>query len=174
LLDEFWNAEEYLDGQFQSEVERFAGFLQRRIADGAVSSPFAAELLEFELALNTLKFLPRQDLLRQIAGLPLPEPDTPCRLHPLARIVLFRHDPTALFAAARHAGPWPDVPRRDAVMALSLVHGAPSLTRLPVQACCRRADGSRQIAGPLTPRLAPELAEAGLLVPSSNATRAGG
>src|SRR5258708_25548254 len=87
LIDQFWDAEGFQDGQFQSEVERFGGFLRQRIAQGEVGSPFAGELLEFELAKNALEFSPRKEVLRKLSSRPPPEVSTPLELHPLARIV---------------------------------------------------------------------------------------
>jgi len=165
LLDQFWDAKDYQDGQFQSEVERFAAFLRQRIADGAVSSPFAAELLEFELALNALEFAPRKGLLLEIASLPPPEPDTPCRLHPLARISRFRHDPAVLLAAAaRGVMPALDLPQQDAVIVVSVVDSALDIVQLPAQDCRALAEDAGAIQS-LTPRRAPTLANARLLVP---------
>jgi len=165
LLDQFWDAKDYQDGQFQSEVERFGDFLRQRIADGVVSNPFTAELLEFELALNVLKFAPRKQLLGEIASLPPPGPDTPCRLHPLARIVRFRHDPaTLLTAAARGVIPSPNIPEQETLIVLSVVNGDMSVMRLPDETCHALANGT-QIIELVTPRLAPALAEAALLVP---------
>lgn len=165
LLDEFWDTKDYQDGQFQSEVDRFAAFLRQRLADGTVSSPFTAELLDFELALNALEFGPRKALLREIESLPPPEPDAPCRLHPLARLVSFRHDPAVLLpAAATGVMPAPDLPEQDSLVLLCVVNGAPSIMQLSEQVRRALADAAQDIA-PLTPRLAPELAKAGLLVP---------
>ena len=166
LLDQYWEMKHFQDNQFHSEVERFGAFLRQRLADGTISSPFTAELLQFELALNALEFSPRKELLRELEKLPPAQPDTPCRLHPLARIVRFRHDAaTLLAAAARGVMPAPDLPEQDTLVALSFMNGTASLTQLPDDACRLLADGD-QITEPLTPRLAPELAEAGLLVPS--------
>jgi hypothetical protein len=167
LVDQFWDAKEYQDGQFQSEVERFGAFLRQRVADGAVSSPFAGELLEFELAMNALEFGPRKELLRELASLQPPESDTPCRLHPLARIVRFRHDPSVLLAAAaRGAMPAPDLPKHEALVVLSVVDGDLKVVQLPDGACRAFVDAATQTVEWLTPRLAPALADAGLLVPS--------
>jgi hypothetical protein len=166
LLDQFWEAKDYQDGQFQSEVERFGTFLRQHIADGVVSNPFTAELVEFELALNALKFAPRKQLLGEIACLPPPDPDTPCRLHPLARIVRFRHDPAVLIAAAaRGEMSSSNIPQQETVIVLDVVNGDVSVRQLPVETCHALAGGTQSME-PLTPRLAPALADAGLLVPS--------
>src|SRR5579864_1813353 len=59
LIEEYWAGENYRDGQFKSEVERFSVFLRRRIAAGSIASAFTRDLLAFELARNTLEFGPR-------------------------------------------------------------------------------------------------------------------
>ena len=168
LLDEFWDAKIYRDGQFSSEVERFAAFLRKRIADGIVSSPFTAELLEFELKLNALRSAPRKQLLREVKTLPAPGPDTPCRIHPLARLVRFHHDPDALLdAAERNVIASANIPRRESLLALSLVDGEVRVIQLPDD--IRRAlDDDGQFLESLTPQLAPALADAGLLVERRN------
>ncbi|MGD0151926.1 MAG: hypothetical protein ABSB77_25390 [Xanthobacteraceae bacterium] len=168
LLDEFWDAKIYRDGQFSSEVERFAAFLRKRIADGIVSSPFTAELLEFELKLNALRSAPRKQLLREVKTLPAPGPDTPCRIHPLARLVRFHHDPDALLdAAERNVIASAKIPRRESLLALSLVDGEVRVIQLPDD--IRRAlDDDGQFLESLTPQLAPALADAGLLVERRN------
>lgn len=165
LLDDFWDAETYRNGQFPREVERFAAFLRKRIADRIVSNPFTAELLEFELALHALRFTPRQRLQREIKAAAAPDPDTPCRLHPLARLVRFGHDPNALLdAAERGAIVAATIPSRATLIAVSVANGDVSVIELPDEIRSVLADDG-QLRDPVTPRLAPALAQAGLLVP---------
>jgi hypothetical protein len=165
LLEAFWNARNFRDGQFQSELDRWASFLRQRIADGTVLSPFTAELLEFELALNSLNFAPRKKCLAEIADLPAPGPDTPCRLHPLARIVAFRHDPVALLAAAaRGELASSDIPECKSLVVLHAVDGDIGVMLFAEETFHAPGDGAA-MTKPLTPRRAPELSAAGLLVP---------
>ncbi len=166
LMDRFWDAREYRDGQFHSEVERFGTFLRRQIANGAVASPFAGELLDFELARNELEFGPRKAVLRELAKLLPPQDDTPCRLHPLARIVRFKHDPAALLTAAAAGTFPPDLPRQQTSVVLSMLAGGIEIMQLADTACGAFDDLTSPDAAPLTPRRAPELARAGLLVRS--------
>jgi hypothetical protein len=163
LIEEFWDAKAYRDNQFQSEVERFGAFLRRHIAEGAVESPYAGELLAFELAKNALEFSPRKAVLRELAGVASPGSDTRLRLHPLARIVRFDHDPGALLvAAAEGALPTPDLPPRETFVVLSVADGALTAMQLLDEA----DDGSAppHVEPPLAP-FAGALARAGLLVP---------
>jgi hypothetical protein len=169
LMDQFWDAQEFRDGQFQSEIERFAIFLRRRIADRTIASPFAGELLEFELAIAELEFGPRKEVLRELAGLPPPQAETPCRLHPLARIVRFKHDPTALLGAAATGVFPPDIATSDALLVLSVRDSELRIFQLSDTTCCNFDDLSPPGVGPLIPRLVPELRDAGLLVPSGRA-----
>lgn len=164
LLDEFWDAETYRDGHFPREVERFAAFLRDRIADGRVASPYTAELLEFELALDALRLAPRRQLLQDMRSLPAPDADTPCRLHPLVRLVRFRHDPDALLdAASRRLIASATIASQQTLVALSMVNGDVDVIQLPEDVCRMVGDDGR-LCEPLTPRLAPALAAADLLV----------
>jgi hypothetical protein len=108
LIDEFWEVQNYRDGQLKSESERFGDFLRERIASGVIASPFAGELLDFELAKAELEFAP-------------PATDT----HVRSRLVRFRHDPIeVLGAAAREAIPLHALPEVDALVMLRLVDGS--------------------------------------------------
>lgn len=167
LMDQFWDAQDFMDGQFHSEVERFASFLRRRIADRTIASPFAGELLEFELARAELEFGPRKEVLRELAGLPPPQAETPCRLHPLARMVRFKHDPTVLLGAAATGVFPPDIAATDALLVLSLVDPELRVFRLSDATRCIFDDRDPPGVRRLTPRLVPELLNAGLLVPSA-------
>jgi hypothetical protein len=130
LIDQFWDVKGYRDGQFKSEVERFGIFLRQRVTTGAIVSPFVGELLDFELARNELEFTPRKQILRAIAHLGPPKADTPCRLHPLARLVRFRHDPRVLLrAAANGIMPPPDLPETEVLVVLSVINGALRVTQ---------------------------------------------
>lgn len=145
-----------------SEIERFAQYLKARIAEGTIACPFTGELLDYELAVNALEFSPRSRVLRELAGHPIHGPDTPCRLHPLARLVHFRHEPLVVLKAAAQGGvPSPDLPEQDAFVIVSVLDGARTVFRVPDEVTALFSGGCDR----LTPRLAPPLADAGLLVP---------
>jgi hypothetical protein len=165
LIDEFWTVKNYKDGQFKSEVERFGAFLRERIAAGAVANPYVGEVLAFELARNELEFGPRRSVMRAVARLPPLQSDQPCRLHPLARLVRFRHDPQAIFAAlAAGTAPPPDLPEVEAFVVLSVAEGDLKVLRLGEGAPCVDDKESPCPTWPVA-RVAPELADAGLLLP---------
>jgi len=166
LIDQFWEAKDYRDGQFKSEVERFGIFLRQRIAVGEILSPFVGELLDFELARNELEFSPRKQVLRTIPHLGPPKADRPCRLHPLARLVRFRHDPSVLLrAAAEGIMPPPDLPETEMIVVLSVMDGALTVMQLASVTLFRSDNAASGLVAWPAPRFAPALADAGLLVP---------
>ena len=98
IAERFWDAN-LTDLQFATEVDRFAAFLRGLELD----EPLLEEVLSFELATNELRFLPRRALGEEAehsAGDGL-------ALHPLVRVVRFRHDPAALLELLAAAAPLP-------------------------------------------------------------------
>lgn len=89
LLDEateFWKGFKETRMQFHEEVQRFGEFLRGRVEMGFVQNPMLLEVLEYELALNEFRYNPR---LKTVAG-------ERVQLHPLVRVVLFKHEPKRL------------------------------------------------------------------------------
>ena len=166
LIDQFWDIKGYQDGQFKNEVQRFGIFLRQRVTDGTIVSPFVGELLDFELARNELEFTPRKQVLRTIAHLGPPKADTPCRLHPLARLVRFRHDPrVVLSAAADGIMPPLDLPVTEVLVVLSVMDGALTVMQLAGATLFRSDNAASALMAWPAPQFAPALADAGLLVP---------
>jgi len=89
--ERFWAGHEPSDPPFRPEAERFAAYLRGRICDGASLSPFLPEILDFELAMIALRYLPRQTIVDELAA-----GGDRLWLHPLVRLVRFRHEPTQL------------------------------------------------------------------------------
>lgn len=119
-LDEYWKAVEFSHQQFKREIEGFALFLKHRVASGKLAVECLPELLDFELASNELRFLPRRRLLAETAELgPCTRRDRP-RLHPLVRVAHFSNDATRLFAAVAHGEPTDTLPRQDSYVVLSV------------------------------------------------------
>jgi hypothetical protein len=77
-------------------------YLQTRLDGGALADPYLREILDFELALNALRLVPRgptRSLRDNSAGSPS------WRLNPLVRIVRFVHDPGPLLSALAAGAP---------------------------------------------------------------------
>lgn len=100
LMDEaveFWKDFEETRLQFKEEVEKFGDFLRERIELGLLQSPFLGEALEYELALNDFRFIPRLEVLSRLQrSEAAPDRSKRLRLHPLIRVLLFRHEPERL------------------------------------------------------------------------------
>jgi hypothetical protein len=95
-VDEYWATSDAPDMQFKPEVERFARFLKNQLAAGMITDPFLDEILDYELAVNALQFIPRQKILAEIEkAKSRPESDS-LQLNPLVRVVRFRHEPSEL------------------------------------------------------------------------------
>lgn len=100
LLDEateFWKDFDESRLQYDEEVERFGDFLLRRIQTGFLQNPMLAEVLEYELALNEFRYTPRLEVLSRLeVSKTVARESKGVRLHPLIRILLFRHEPRPL------------------------------------------------------------------------------
>ena len=92
----FWESYAETDLQFKREIDCFADFLRRRLHAGHLANPFLEEVLRFELATNVLRFLPRREIARGLSEAGSSPDDLPLWLHPLLRVVSFRHDPGEL------------------------------------------------------------------------------
>jgi hypothetical protein len=100
-LEKYWTSSELLDLQFKEEIERFAYYLKRRIHEGAIENRFLEEVLDFELAMNELQFVPRKKLLAQIRDTQSGWESGPFQINPLIRVVRFRHEPFELLSLLR-------------------------------------------------------------------------
>jgi hypothetical protein len=107
-LDEYWTSSSLPDLQFKQEIERFSQYLKRRIASGAITNPFLEEVLNFELAMNELRYIPRRRILQRIREAPAANEADPLQLNPLIRVVQFRHEPFELLDLLRQKRAIPD------------------------------------------------------------------
>jgi len=100
LLDEateFWKGFKETRLQFHEEVKQFGDFLRRRIEMGFLQIPILAEVLEYELALNEFRYSPRLEVLSRLELSKTVAGESKCvQLHPLIRVLLFRHEPRRL------------------------------------------------------------------------------
>jgi len=106
-LDAFWGGALPQDLQFKSEAQRFASFLRRRVRDGHLPIPVVDDLVSFELALADLRFLPQRNVRETLRRAEAAPGETRLILHPLVRLLRFRHDPERLLAALINEKPLP-------------------------------------------------------------------
>jgi hypothetical protein len=116
---EFWAASENADLQFGREVSRFAAFLREGIRDGKIENPFVEEILDFELATYALRCVPRTQLATELRHATRTGGKLLLRVHPLVKIVRFRHDPTVLLRLLNAMSPLPfELAEEDAYVLL--------------------------------------------------------
>jgi len=91
---EFWQDFKETRLQFHDEAKEFCAFLLRRLELGILRNPMLAEVIEYELALNEFRYSPRLDVLARLELNTTAGKDV--QLHPLVRVILFRHEPRRL------------------------------------------------------------------------------
>ena len=94
LLDAYWADAELRDLEFKHEIYRFASFVKERLTSGALDDPFVREILDFELAVNELRFAPRRKIMEQVG-----DTEPAGAVHPLVRVVRFDHDPAEVLTS---------------------------------------------------------------------------
>ncbi len=94
LMERFWSLPGATDLEFKSEIERFADFL--RSQSDLAERPYVAEVLEFELALTEMQFMPRRRLRRELADAKDGAEAHGLGANPLVRVLRFQHDPIVL------------------------------------------------------------------------------
>jgi hypothetical protein len=100
-MEAFWSDYRETDLLYRGEVQRFGEFLRGRLERERGANQLLADVLEFELALNELRFLPRRRLLDEVEkGAPVG--GGRLRAHPLVRALAFRSDPALLLEALGH------------------------------------------------------------------------
>ena len=107
VAEQFWSGCEDTELQFKQEISRFAAFLKQAIRKRELHNPVLEEILDFELAANTLRFLPRREIAQLLLSRTTPD-DTPW-LHPLVKVVAFRHEPSRLLHLLNSMEPPPYV-----------------------------------------------------------------
>jgi hypothetical protein len=113
VADGYWAENPVLERNAPTEVRRFAAFVQRRAAEGAIDEPLVPQVLAWEMVVYELALLPRLRTLADAADAAArAEPGAPLRLHPLVGVATFSVDPRALLPHlyARRRPPYDDVP----------------------------------------------------------------
>lgn len=130
-VDEYWRRSQLPDLQFKEEIERFGRYLKGRITAGAITNPFVEEVLNFELAMNELQFVPRQKILCQIQRALARGEAGAFRVNPLIRVLLFRHEPFEVVDLLRQGrAPSDELPRGEFFVVLSAVAEQIDMKRL--------------------------------------------
>lgn len=92
---EFWQGFKETRLQFHDEAKEFCAFLRRRLELGILQDPMLGEVIEYELALNEFRYTPRLEVLARL-NQTIASDSKRVQLHPLIRVILFRHEPRRL------------------------------------------------------------------------------
>lgn len=145
-LEGYWGISELPDLQFKEEIERFGHYLKHRIHEGAIKSHFVEEVLDFELAMNELQFLPRKRLLQRIRHTRSRRGSNLFQLNPLVRVVRFRHEPFGLLRFVRQGHmPVNELPHGEFIILLDAMQERINVKRLDARQgnilLCAQAEG---------------------------------
>lgn len=100
IAEAFWVENPKVPRGVIGEIRRFAAFLRRRIAEGALPDPLLAEVLEWEMETYELALLPPERTLQSIrAAAAQARPDAPLRPHPLVGVARFSREPFTVMRA---------------------------------------------------------------------------
>ncbi|MEP6818339.1 MAG: hypothetical protein ABJA18_02325 [bacterium] len=103
----FWETFRDSDPRFTQEVDRFGEFLIERIHRQEIQNEFAVEIIRFELATNELRFSQREEILNELGNGKRSGRGVALQLHPLVRLVEFRHEPAKLLQLLKERRPQP-------------------------------------------------------------------
>jgi hypothetical protein len=108
VAEAFWVENPTVPRGVPGEMRRFAAFLRRRIAEGALTEPLLPEVLEYEMETYELALLPPERTKASVAeAAAAARADAPLRPHPLVGVARFSREPFAVVDALRQKRPLP-------------------------------------------------------------------
>ncbi|HLM67605.1 MAG TPA: hypothetical protein VK358_08770 [Longimicrobium sp.] len=108
VAEAFWVENPKVPRGVPGEMRRFAAFLRRRIAEGALTEPLLPEVLNWEMETYELALLPPERTKADVAeAVARARPDAPLRPHPLVGVARFSREPFAVVRALTEKRPLP-------------------------------------------------------------------
>ena len=108
VAEAFWVETPKVPRGVPGEMRRFAAFLRRRIAEGALTEPLLPEVLDWEMETYELALLPPERTKADVAeAAARARPDAPLRPHPLVGVARFTREPFAVVRALTEKRPLP-------------------------------------------------------------------
>ncbi|HEX5871952.1 MAG TPA: hypothetical protein VFY65_16095, partial [Longimicrobium sp.] len=108
IAEAFWVENPKVPRGVPGEMRRFAAFLRRCIADGTLTEPLLAEVLDWEMETYELALLPPERTRQSVADAAAQaRPDAPLRPHPLVGVARFTREPFAVVRALAEKRPLP-------------------------------------------------------------------
>ncbi|HEU0051605.1 MAG TPA: hypothetical protein VFQ39_00465 [Longimicrobium sp.] len=112
VAEGFWAENPRLPRSVPPELRRFAAFVRRRIAEGAITEPLLLEVLDWETETYELALLPPERTLASVAeAAAAARADRPLRPHPLVGTARFTREPFGLMRAMaeKRVPPYPEL-----------------------------------------------------------------
>lgn len=108
VAEAFWVENPRVPRGVPGEMRRFAAFLRRRMAQGALTEPLLGEVLEWEMETYELALLPPERTKASVAdAAERARPDAPLRPHPLVGVARFSREPFTVVRALAEKRPLP-------------------------------------------------------------------
>ena len=103
----FWESNGNSDLQYHREIQRFGEFLQDQLAKGELDHPILEEVVNYELAVNCLRFISSKSHEDKTFRGPGLNPSARLCLHPMLRLVRFKHNPVTILEHLSQRTPLP-------------------------------------------------------------------
>jgi hypothetical protein len=108
VAEAFWAENPKVPRGVPPEMRRFAAFLRRRVAEGALTEPLLPEVLDWEMETYELALLPPEHTRASVAeAAARARADVPLRPHPLVGVARFTREPFTVVRALREKRPLP-------------------------------------------------------------------
>jgi hypothetical protein len=108
VAEAFWAENPRVARGVPGEIRRFAAFLRRRMADGALDDALLAEVLDWEMETYELALLPPERTRESVADAAArARPDAPLRPHPLVGVARFSREPFVVMRGLAQKRPLP-------------------------------------------------------------------
>jgi hypothetical protein len=108
LAEAFWAENPQVPRNAPDEIRRWAAFLRRRIAEGALAEPLLPEVLDWEMETYELALLPPERTRASVADAAArAQADAPLRPHPLVGTARFSREPFTVIRALNEKRPPP-------------------------------------------------------------------
>jgi hypothetical protein len=165
VAEAFWAENPKVPRGVPGEMRRFAAFLRRRIAEGALAEPLLPEVLDWEMETYELALLPPERTRASVAdAVARARPDAPLRPHPLVGVARFTREPFAVVRALTEKRPLPyDHAAPGEYHVLIDLRGT-QRALAPLDALVAAAFRALRAGQPLSPESATPLVEQGLAI----------
>ena len=108
VAEAFWAENPQVPRGVPGEMRRFASFLRRRMAEGALDDALLGEVLDWEMETYELALLPPERTRASVADAAArARPDAPLRPHPLVGLARFSREPFTVMRGLAQKRPLP-------------------------------------------------------------------